>query len=67
MKHKEQINIKLKDNYKRFWNQDLATLNIDWDSDNLLFFVKDGEDYYPPKLRSKGKQWHIADQVFLPC
>jgi len=58
--HKEQLNIKVKDEYKRYWTQDLTHLFIDWDSNNLLFFVKEGDKFFPPELRSKGKQWHLA-------
>lgn len=58
--HKEQLNIKVKDEYKRYWTQDLTHLYIDWDSNNLLFFVKEGDKFFPPELRSKGKQWHLA-------
>jgi len=58
--HKKKINVKLTDDYKNFWEQDLTNLCIDWDSDNLHFFVTEGDDYYPPSMRSKGKQWHLA-------
>jgi len=58
--HKEQLNVKVKDEYKRYWTQDLTHLYIDWDSNNLLFFVKEGDKFFPPELRSKGKQWHLA-------
>jgi len=60
IKHKDKINIKLKEEYKKYWNQDLTNLHVEWDSKSLFFYVKDGENYFPPKLRSKGKQWHIA-------
>jgi predicted ATP-dependent endonuclease of OLD family len=50
----------VKKEYKKFWTQDLTNLHIDWDSEKLYFFVKEGEDFYPPKMRSKGKQWHLA-------
>ncbi|MCK4427105.1 MAG: AAA family ATPase [candidate division Zixibacteria bacterium] len=59
-KHKDQLNITVKADYQRFWTQDLANLHIDWDSNKLNFFVKEGDDFFPPHMRSKGKQWHLA-------
>ncbi len=58
-KHKEQLNIRVKENYAKFWTQDLTHLHIDWDSENIYFLIKEGE-FYPPNMRSKGKQWHLA-------
>lgn len=63
MKHKEQLNVRLKEEYKKFWTQDLTNLHIDWDSEKLYFFIKEDEDFYPPNMRSKGKQWHLAFYV----
>ena len=60
MRHKSQLNVKLKEDYKKFWTQDLTNLNIDWDSKNLQFFIEEDEYFYPPNMRSKGKQWHLA-------
>lgn len=62
-KHKEQLNVRLKEDYKKFWTQDLTNLHMEWDSDKLCFFIKEDEDFYPPNLRSKGKQWHLAFYV----
>ena len=62
-RHKEQLNIRLQEDYKTFWTQDLTNLSIDWDSGNLQFFVTEGGYYYPPNMRSKGKQWHLAFYV----
>lgn len=58
--HKEQLNVKVKREYKRYWTQDLTHLHIEWDSNNLQFFIKEGDKFYQPELRSKGKQWHLA-------
>ncbi len=63
IKHKEQLNVKLKENYRKFWTQDLTNLHIEWDSEKLYFLIKEDEDFYPPNMRSKGKQWHLAFYV----
>jgi len=62
-KHKEQLNVRLKEDYARFWTQDLTNLHIDWDSEKLYFLIKDEVEFYPPNMRSKGKQWHLAFYV----
>jgi len=62
-RHKEQLNIKIQEDYKAFWTQDLTNLSIDWDSNNLQFFISENGYYYPPKMRSKGKQWHLSFYV----
>lgn len=62
-RHKEQLNIRLQEDYKTFWTQDLTNLSIDWESGNLQFFVTEGGYFYPPNMRSKGKQWHLAFYV----
>ncbi len=59
-KHKKQLNVRLREDYSRFWEQDLTNLSIDWDSNNLQFFITEGDNFYPPNMRSKGKQWHLA-------
>ncbi|MBA7535137.1 hypothetical protein ES705_27389 [subsurface metagenome] len=63
IKHKEQLNIRLKEEYQKFWTQDMTNLHVEWDSEKLYFFVKEGDEFYPPSLRSKGKQWHLAFYV----
>lgn len=63
LKHKDKINIKLSEDYKRFWEQDAANLYLDWDKETLYFWIKDEDDYYEPKQRSKGRQWHLAFYV----
>lgn len=59
-KHKEKLNIKLKDDYREYWTQDLTNLHVDWESDRLFFFIKENDDFFSPNMRSKGKQWHLA-------
>ncbi len=59
-KHKDDVNIKLNDDYKKFWTQDISNLSIDWDSEHLYFWVKEDGYPYEPSLRSKGRQWHLA-------
>lgn len=61
--HKDQLNVKLKRDYEKFWTQDYTNLNIDWESDKLIFLVKEGGDFFPPNMRSKGWQWHLAFYV----
>lgn len=60
MKHKDELNVQLKQDYGEFWTQDLTSLHIDWDSNNLYFYIKEEDEYFPPDKRSKGKQWHLA-------
>ena len=59
-KHKKQLNVRIGERYQKFWKQDETNLYIDWDSTKLDFFVTEGEDFFPPNMRSKGKQWHLA-------
>ena len=49
--------------YKKFWTQDLTNLYIDWENNELIFLIKERNDFYPPNYRSKGKQWHLAFYV----
>lgn len=58
--HRESVNIKLHKDYKQFWTQDASNLSINWDSEYLYLWVKEGSDHYEPSLRSKGRQWHLA-------
>ena len=39
-KHKTDININLNDDYKKFWTQDVSSLSVDWDSQDLNFGFK---------------------------
>ena len=62
-RHKEQLNIRLQEDYKTFWTQDFTNLSVDWESGKLQFFVTEGGYYYSPNMRSKRKQWHLAFYV----
>ncbi len=59
-KHKDDINIKLNQDYEKFWTQDVSNLSVDWDSEHLYFWIKEDGYPYEPSLRSKGRQWHLA-------
>jgi predicted ATP-dependent endonuclease of OLD family len=59
-KHKYELNVVLNQDYKKFWTQEDLTLNIDWDSQNLFFWIKEEDQFYEPGQRSKGQQWHLA-------
>lgn len=59
-RHKLQLNSKVKEDYKKFWTQDITNLDIGWDSGILEFFIEENEHFYRPNMRSKGKQWHLA-------
>jgi len=59
-KHKKDINIKLNKDYEKFWTQDITKLSVDWDSQDLYFWIEEDRYLYEPSLRSKGKQWHLA-------
>lgn len=59
-KHKTALNIKINAHYKKFWTQGESNLSIDWDSQNLLFYIEEDGQPYEPNLRSKGRQWHLA-------
>jgi len=61
--HKDQLNVRLKEDYEKFWTQDYTNLIIDWESDKLIFLVKEGANFFPPNMRSKGWQWHLAFYV----
>lgn len=62
-KHKDDINIKLKKDYEKFWTQDVSNLSVTWDSEHLYFWIKEDGYPYEPNLRSKGRQWHLAFYV----
>jgi predicted ATP-dependent endonuclease of OLD family len=59
-KHKTDINIKLNNDYEKFWSQDVSSLSVDWDSQDLNFWIQEDGYPYEPSLRSKGRQWHLA-------
>lgn len=58
--HKRQLNIELTNKFKKYWTQDPITLNVDWDSDNVYFSIEENGEFYEPKQRSKGQQWHLS-------
>lgn len=62
-KHKDKINISISEEYKLFWEQDTANLFLDWDNEFLYFWIKEEDEYYEPRQRSKGRQWHLAFYV----
>jgi len=59
-KHKDDVNIKLNEDYEKFWTQDVSNLSVNWDSTHLYFWIKEDGYPYEPSLRSKGRQWHLA-------
>jgi len=59
-KHKNDVNVKLNNDYENFWTQDLSKLSIDWDSQHLFFWIEEDGYSYEPEIRSKGRQWHLA-------
>lgn len=53
----------MNDDYRRFWQQDLSSIVIDWDNQNLYFWIEENGEYYEPEIRSQGKRWHLAFYV----
>lgn len=58
--HKVDLNIRVNEDYKTFWSQDVSGLSIDWDSEKLYFWVLEDGMPYEISYRSKGRQWHLA-------
>ena len=58
--HKREINLKFSEGYKEFWKQDESHLYFSLDSNNIYFWVKEGEELYRPEIRSKGRQWYLS-------
>lgn len=63
--HKKEVNVELNDDYQEFWTQDDTILSIDWDSNNLQFWIEEDGTPYKPEQRSKGKMWHLSFYVKL--
>ena len=63
IKHKKRVNIKISEEYKKFWGQDEASLFLEWGNGNLNFLLEEKGEYYEPKQRSRGRQWHLAFYV----
>lgn len=59
-KHKKDVNISINKDYDKFWTQDITNLSVDWDSQDLYFWIEEDSYLYEPSLRSKGRQWHLA-------
>lgn len=59
-KHEEEVNLRFAEEYKEFWTQDHTNLYFWWDSNKVYFRIKEGEEFYKPAIRSKGRQWHLA-------
>lgn len=64
-KHKEEVNLKFRNEYQQFWTQDHSNLYFWWDSNNIYFRIKEGSEFYPIAMRSKGRQWHLAYYIRL--
>ncbi|MFA6004904.1 MAG: AAA family ATPase [Patescibacteria group bacterium] len=60
MEHKLTLNQRMREEYQKYWTQDVTNLQVDYDSGKLNFFIVEDGKYYPPVVRSKGKQWHLA-------
>lgn len=58
--HKDEVNLKFSEDYKQFWTQDHSHLRFSLDSENIYFWIEEGRQLYPPEMRSRGKQWHLA-------
>ena len=60
MKHLRLLNTRMKDQYKEYWTQDVTNLQVNYNNNQLNFFIEEDGEFYPPNVRSKGKQWHLA-------
>jgi len=58
--HKTKVNIQINEDFKKFWDQDLAELSIDWDTEKLNFWIEENGHSYEPEIRSQGKRWYMA-------
>jgi len=58
--HKTRLNIELKGKFEKYWTQDPISLEIDWDNNDVHFWIVDGEHVYKPNQRSKGLQWYLS-------
>ena len=63
--HKEELNITLEKDYKQYWKEGSAKLEIDWDKDDLSLYIKEGKNTFLPKQRSRGKNWFLSFYVLL--
>ncbi|MFB6180909.1 MAG: ATP-dependent endonuclease [Candidatus Nanohalobium sp.] len=63
--HKRKVNLDLNDDYEDFWTQDATNLRVDWDSEELQFWIEENGHHYEPSIRSKGRQWHLSFYIKL--
>ena len=61
--HKDKINIDFKKDFKDYWTQDFLSLKVEWDSDDVSFWIEEDNSLYKPSQRSKGHQWYLAFYV----
>lgn len=58
--HKHELNLNINADFSKFWTQDISKLSIDWDNENLYFWIEENGEYYEPEIRSQGRRWHLA-------
>lgn len=61
--HKAKINIDFENDFKNYWTQDFLSLKVEWDSDEVSFWIEEDNSLYKPSQRSKGHQWYLAFYV----
>lgn len=59
-RHKKDLNFTINKDYEKFWTQSDTKLSVEWDSQDLYFWIEEDSYLYEPSLRSKGRQWHLA-------
>lgn len=64
-KHKDSLNLNLNSDYARYWTQDVTQLKIEWDSDDLSFWVIEEDEWYEPNQRSKDNGIYHSTCEFL--
>jgi predicted ATP-dependent endonuclease of OLD family len=58
--HKMSLNLRINNDFAKYWAQDKSDLSIDWDSSSLSFWIREGDVFYEPEIRSQGRRWHLA-------
>lgn len=61
--HKTELNLNLNKDFSQFWTQDASSLKIEWDNQNLQFWIYEEGKHYEPEIRSQGRRWHLAFYV----
>lgn len=61
--HRNKLNVDINKEYRKFWEQDLSRLEIEWDNQNLKFWIVENGNYYEPEIRGQGRRWHMAFYV----